>query len=243
MQLNINTDAAVKFTNTLEKLHKSALPVAIRESLNGAAFDVKTKTMPSKAASTFISRTKGDQFFKANSKVDKATGFNVNGMIAGVGFFENKLINQSTNWAVKDLEQQEDSGIINLKTFIPTVFARQGGTKKGLVKPNFRLNKIRPKIVNANTLSGKNERQKYVIASHKAGIGGFVLYKRMLWQIKSFKANAKIERIPIYSVTKGRNVKVKGTQFMKLASLESNKKLEGYYIAEAKKQIDRLIKR
>ena len=241
MQLNINSDASVKFTNTLEKLHKSALPVAIREALNEAAFDVKVNTMPNKAKSVFEERNK--TFFKANSKVEKASGFNVNTMKSATGFFENKLINQSTNFAIKDLDQQEEGGTINMKTFIPTVFARKGNTKKGLVKPNLRLKNIRNKIVNANKLTGKNDRQKYVIAAIKAGVGGFVLYKRMLWKINSLRKNAKIERTPIYSVSKGRNIKVKGTNFMRLASLETNNKMEGYYIGQAKKQINRLIRR
>lgn len=238
MQLNINTDAAVKFTNTLEKLHKSALPVAIRGALNDAAFDVKIKTMPSKAAATFTQRQ--PNFFKANSKVEVANGFNVNTMKSTVGFFENKLSNQSTNYAVKDLEQQEHSGTIKSRTFIPTVFARKGNTKKGLVKPNLRISKIRAKIVDSSKMNGKNDREKYIKASIKSGANGFVLYKNILWKINALKAKSKIEREPIYTVKKGRGVNVKSTNFMKSASLESNRKMESYYIAQAKKQIVRL---
>lgn len=247
MQLNINMDAVVKFTNTLEKLHKSALPVAIRESLNEAAKDVKQNTMPKKAASTFVNRTKDGQFFKANSKFNYARGWDVNNMVASVGFFENKLVNQSTNYAVKDLEGQEETGMLNMKTFIPTVFARNGGTKKGLVKPNFRLNKIREKgIVETNKMLGGNDRQKYMFAAYKAGKGGFVIYKKILWQINRIEDSGnskKVFRTPIYTVSKGRNIRVKSTHFMKLASLETNKKMEGYYIGQAKKQINRLVGR
>lgn len=249
MFLNINTDATVKFTKILEEISKSALPVAIRGALNDAAFDVKKNTMPKHAGSTFINRNK--TFFKANSKVEMADGFNVNTMKSAVGFFENKLINSSANYSIKDLEEQEHGGTINMKTFIPTVFARKGGTKAGAVKPNFQLKKIRNKgIINSKELTGKvasisNDRQRYMIAAKRAGVGGFVIHKRMLWQIKriTFKSNSRIERVPIYSVSKGRNIKVKGTQFMKLASLETNRNMEGYYIGQAKKQIDRLIKR
>lgn len=241
MQLNINTDEVVKFTNKLEKLRKSALPVAIRESLNDAVKDVKTNTMPSKASSTFVNRSKN--FFKANSKFESAKGFNVNTMVASVGFFENKLINQSTNFAVKDLEEQEGGGVINVKTFIPTVFARTGQTKKGLVKPNYRIKKIRAHLIDANKGPGKNGRQKYLIAAHKAGVGGFVLYKKMLWVINSLNKKSKVERTPLYSVSKGRNIKVNSTNFMKLASLESNNKMEGYYIGRAKRQIEKYLSR
>jgi len=38
---NINTDKVVSLTNKLEKLHKSAMPVAVRMTLNDAAFDMK----------------------------------------------------------------------------------------------------------------------------------------------------------------------------------------------------------
>lgn len=43
MQLNVNTDATVALTNKLEKLHKSAFPVAVRSTLNSAAFDMKKR--------------------------------------------------------------------------------------------------------------------------------------------------------------------------------------------------------
>lgn len=242
MKLNINNKAVKEQTDRLRTLHRSALPNAIRNTLNEAALDVKKNTMPESVKKSFIERS--PTFFKANSKVDFATGYNVNSMSATVGFFENKLINGTTNYSIKDLEEQEDGGTINMKTFIPTVHARKGKTKKGLVKPNFRLNKIREKgLINANKLSGKNERQKYLIAANMAGVGGFVIYKRMLWRINSLRKKSKVERTPIYSVSKGRNIKVKNTQFMKLASLKTANKMEGYYLGHAKKQIDRLVKR
>lgn len=241
MFLNINSDAAVKFTNVLEGLHRSALPVAIRETLNQAAFDLKQNTMPESAANTFVNRTK--TFFKANSKVEMATGFNVNTMVATAGFFENKLVDQNTNWSVKDLDEQEEGGQINMKTFIPTVFARRGGTKSGLVKSQFRLKVIKPKMINANLLKGKNGREKYVEAAKMAGVGGFVIYKKMVWQINKLGEHSAVERTPIYSVSKGRNVRVKGTQFMRLASLKTSNKMEGYYIGQAEKQINRLVRR
>lgn len=242
MILRIDNNEVIHHTNRLRELHKSALPVAIRETLNSAAFDVKKNTMPESVKRSFIERT--PTFFKANSKVEKSTGFNVNSMKATVGFFENKLINNTTNYSINDLEEQEDGGTINMKTFIPTVYARKGGTKRGLVKPNFRLNKIREKgLINANKLPGKNERQKYLIAANKAGVGGFVIYKRMLWRINSLAKKSKVERTPIYSVSKGRNIKVKSTQFMKLASLKTSNKMTGYYLGHAEKQINRLVRR
>lgn len=238
MNLDINSHAIVDYTRKLKTLHKSGLPIAIRETLNSAAFDVKKNTMPNSAKKTFTERQ--PNFFKANSKVEKSTGFNVNSMKATVGFFSNNL-KGANNYAVKDLEEQENSGNIDGKSFIPTVNSRSGGTKRGLVKPNFRLKKIREKgIVDAAQMVGKNMRQKYLVAANKAGVGGFVLYKKMLWKINSLSRKSKVERTPIYSVVGGRSVKVKATSFMKNASYESANKMENYFKEQAEKQIKRL---
>ena len=104
MILNINNDKTVIFTNTLEKLHRSALPVAIRGALNKAAFDLKQKTMPESADKAFVNRSKN--FFKANSRVAMAKGFDIGSMKSVTGFTEGRL-RGSNNFAVQDLEQQE----------------------------------------------------------------------------------------------------------------------------------------
>lgn len=236
--LNVNADALVKYANALEKIKKSALPVAVRGALNNAAFDVKQNTMPAKAAATFVQRS--PKFFIANSKVQMAAGFEISKMTATVGFVENKLVNQSTNFAVKDLQQQEDSGQIKGRAFIPTLFARKGNNQRGLVKPNLQLRKIKNSIVDASKIAGNNDRQKYILAAKSAGVGGFVLYKNMLYKVKSLKAKSKVERIPIYSVKKSRSVNVHATGFMRTASVDSSRKLEGYFVEQAKKQIEKL---
>ncbi len=244
MILNINTSAAVKFTNTLEKLHKSALPSAVRGALNKAAFDVKTNTMPAAAAKKFTNRQ--PNFFKANSHFENATGFDLSKMRATVGFIESGL-NGKNNFAVKDLQQQESGGNINGKSFIPKVYARKGTSKKALVKPNNRLESIK-NIVNAKQSKGKNDREKFVIASVIAGKGGMVLYKNILWRIDSFaKSNVKkqfsiVKRTPLYSHVPGRSVHVKQTGFMKKSSVQSGSKIEQFYFHEAERQIQKFRK-
>src|SRR5687767_16018423 len=84
MELNINSDAVVKHTNTLEKMHRSAMPLAIRNTLNSVAFDVKKNTMPASAEREFV--TRAPNFFKANSRVEMARGWNVDSMQSVVGF-------------------------------------------------------------------------------------------------------------------------------------------------------------
>lgn len=247
MQLNINTDAVVRFTAKLEKLHKSALPIAIRGALNDAAFDVKQNTMPAKARMDFVNRN--PNFFKANSKVEMANGFNINTMKSTVGFFENKLQNQSTNFAVKDLQQQEIGGTIGGKSLIPLNTARASNNASKLVRPNARLKAIKH-AVNANNQKGISKKEKFVKAALKAGVGGFVIGgtikgETILWKVSSLSSNIKSKKfngklIPLYDYVKGRHISVHATHFMKKASLESAKKLDMFFVKRAKQQIEKL---
>lgn len=248
MILNVNTDAAVKFTNQLEKLRKFDLPIAIRTALNDAAFDVKMKTMPKAADATFKKRQ--PNFFKANSKVDSAKGFDVNKMVSTVGFFENKLANQSANWAVKDLEEQEKGGEIDSKSFIAMKPAR---SSRGTIKPNARLKELRENAINA-TKGKYGKKQNYIRAAFVAQkLGKFVLGNKWkgsqtlsrvdeIWgstQKQGGFGSRKlmIKRTALYTFKKGRTVHVAGTNFMQRASYESGLKLELFYIKNAEKRI------
>lgn len=238
MIFNINTDAAVIFTNKLEKLNRSAFPVAVRGTLNDAAFDVKTRSMPASSKSTFEQRQ--PNFFKANSKFILAQGFNINTMRSDVGFYENRLKNQGSNFAVKDLEQQERGGSIAGKALIPTIYARTGKTSKGNVRPNARLSAIKNKgVLKADDVTGKfhnlSKRQQFIAASNRVGKGGFVIYKDFLFRINSvFGKN--IDADPLYSVKRGRTVRVNQTRFMQEASIISSNRMDDFYINQALRQ-------
>lgn len=245
MQLNINTNEVVKFTVKLERLRASALPNAIRGTLNDAAFDVKQKTMPVQAQAEFINRT--PNFFKANSRVEMATGFSVNTMKATVGFFSNNLRGDN-NYAVKDLEQQEYSGSIDKKSFIPLDPARKSG-HTSLVKPANRLTAIK-NIVVAKNMGAGSKKQQFIKAIYKAGAGGYVLGSNIkgentLWRVDSIDPNPEAKRFsltPLYDFRKARKVKVGEKMFMRTASLNSANKLNKFYIAQANFQIKRYAK-
>lgn len=238
--ININTDAIVKFTNKLEKMHKSALPTAIRNTLNNAAYILKTYDMPESANKTFENRQKN--FFKANSRYEKATGYNIKTMRSTVGFIEGGLTG-GDNFAVRELEQQEEGGRIDKRTFVPLDDARQGNTKGGLIKKRNRLSSIR-NIVEVKKLKVKNKRSRFAAAAAVAGRGGFVLSGKVLWRIDSFrktKKNSVYTKSAVYSFKKGRSVSVKKTDFMKKASLNTAKELEHLFIIEAEKQFEKFL--
>lgn len=229
----------------LEKLRKSAIPNAVRGTLNDAAFDVKQKTMPVQAKEKFINRS--PNFFKANSRVEKAVGFDVNTMKSTVGFIDTGLRGEH-NFSVKDLEQQEHSGTIKGKSFIPLNSARQGSSHNQLVKPANRLTRIN-NIVIANKLNAASKKQQFVKAIHKAGAGGYVLGSNIkgediLWRVNSIDATAinKFSLTPLYDFRKARSIHVDETSFMETASLSSAQKLNKFYIAQAEFWINKYSK-
>lgn len=261
MFLNINTTGCVVLTNKLEKISRSALPIAIRGALNQTVKNIKQNTMPASARDKFNQRQKN--FFTANSKFEYAKGFKINDMKAMVGFYENKLSNATTNFAIKDLEEQEHGGNIRGKTFIPMHAARVGGV--GNVKKNVRLSEIHKNIIDATrvrSISGHSAKkllksvktQKIIRAAFKAkqvyGNNAFILGnvnaagKQTLFKVGEISTNIvtrklNVHLIPLYNVETGRSVRVKATSFMKNASLLSAKKMEYSYMNLAQKQLQK----
>lgn len=227
----------MRFTAKLERLHRSDFPIAVRNTLNSAAFDVKKITMPQSAKQNFTERNK--TFFKANSKVIMAQGFAVNSMKSQAGFFSNNL-KGGNNFAVKDLEQQEKGGKIKGKSFIPLEGAR-GGNKSRPVRPVNRLSKV-TKVVNANSLRGKG---RFIKAAIKAGKGNHVIAFDTLYKVSSIrklKGRTKVNAKAMYSFKKGRSVKVKATGFMQEATVKTISKIDDFYIKEAKKRFEKRLR-
>lgn len=253
MQFSIDTSSLQHLSKQLKSLNRSAFPVAIRKTLNDAAYNTKLKTMPKKANSTFKKRQ--PNFFKANSKVVPAVGFNVKTMKADVGFFSNNL-RGNNNRAVKDLEQQEHGGAIPKKDFIAEDGARK--SSGGLVKANRRLGKL-PSLAGKVAVASskgmvrgklrtiKSKKQRFLRAAFmaKKRFGGFVLGNKnnngsrtlsIITAISSKDGSIKLKRTPLYNVNKGRAVKVKSTNFMKRASYESSLEMNKMFIANAQLQ-------
>lgn len=238
MILNINNDAVVAFTNTLEKMHRSALPNAVRGTLNRCVFYVKNTSLPQSANAAFTNRQ--PNFFRANSRFENAKGFNLASMKATVGMTEGSLKGQH-NYAVEDLQQQEHGGVIQRKSFIPLPGARINKSLQKNVRANARLSAIK-KIVDSRKMPGKGSREKFVHAILEAGKGGYVLSGTVLWRINSTKKTGRFfkDKTAMYSFRRGRSVRVPQTSFMKKASTIQPGKMEDFYQAEMKRQIEKL---
>lgn len=247
IHFNVNIDEIKEYTLKLQGLHRSALPVAIRGTLNDAGFALKKNNMPKIARQMFEERQ--PNFFKANSRVEPATGFDVKSMVAEVGFVSSGLHSPATNYAVRDLEEQEEGGIIKGRSFKPLPGARIGG--RGNVRSNLRIAKLLKtgNVVNAkdsnHTGTGKNGKmQQFIKASIHAGINGYVLGGAgagtgILWRVTNLKRvgrNMQFKKQKLYSFKKSGVAKVHATGFMLKAALEVQKEMQFYFKLEAIKQ-------
>lgn len=248
---SISTTASKEFAMKLQKMKRSAFPNAVRETLSKSALNVKQKTMPATAKKAFTERQKN--FFKANSKVDFAKGYDIKTMQSTVGFISEKL-KGSNNYSVKDLEQQEHGGTIKNKSFMPLDDARKGKSRSSLVVQKNRLQKIK-RIVKTRIKPGVNKRQAFIkaaiVAKKLYGNDAYVLGNpnskgnRTLSRIDKVSIvgrKAIIKRTALYSYQKGNTVNPKSTGFMERASMETQSDMNLIFIQEAQKQIDRIKK-
>lgn len=233
----------VAYTNKLEKLHRSAFPVAVRGTLNDLAFEMKKITLPKIARSTFSERQ--PNFFKANSRAERAQGFSIPKMQSQVGMVSSGLHSPSTNFAVKDLEQQEQGGIIHGRSFKPLPAARRNGT--GNVRANSRISQIlkSDSLVDVHDSKGSDWKQRAIRASVHIGVGGFVLGGRILWRVTGIKRvgrNTVFTKQKLFSFKKQGTAKVHSTRFMERAGEEVIKRVEDFYKKQAEKQFSRVLK-
>jgi len=232
--LNVNSDAVVKYTDKLERSSRSAFPVAVRQTLNGAAFGSK-KTLPTVTKHKFTIRSKG--FFNKFSTVQPAKGFNLASMKATIGFLP-------TDPATANLEAQEFGGQIKNRSFVPMDTARTSKSKLKNVRRPFRVESLKSQGVAHIRKTGKGARSKFIRAAFEAGKGGFVLYGNTLFRVDRInnkaKGRGKIKLTPLYNYKKGRAVKIKATKFMAQNSTLNARKMDALYITNAKRQFEKI---
>ncbi len=259
MQLNVNTDENVILANKLEKLHRSAFPVAVRQALDSAAFDMKKDTLLSSAKKSFQNRHPGN-VWRTFSRVNKSKGFDIDKFGSEVGFRDLPRSDFAENQ-----DEQERGGKIDGRSFIPLDEARSGS---GQVKKKYRLNRLSSKtFVDAKRVKtrgakggGKatlrDRKQPFVTAAITArkqfGNDAFVLSQfesngsRILYHIKKAKnvgGKLILDYTPIYSVKSGRNVNVDKTNYLQVAGKKSVKKLPKFFQKAGERQIERALKK
>lgn len=242
--LKIDTKELISYTNKLEKMRRFDLPLAVRGTLNKAAFNLKQVSMPVSAAKHFEKRK--PNFFKANSRVQMANGWKVSEMRSVVGFVS---FSAKENYkSVLELQQQEHGGTIKDRDFIPMDDARIGESSSKMVSAPNRIRKINlGTIVHAKDMKGGSRKQKYIAAAVKAGRGGYItsgLKRQILRKVNSvkyIKGRTVVKSTALYDYKKNRSVKIDSTYFMREASLKSASRLNEYFIQEANRRFAKLL--
>ena len=212
MILEVNAEAVRKVSDRLEELGKYALPNAVRNTLNSAAFDTK-KRVPITASKHFTTRNKS--FFRSFTLVNKAGGNNISAMRSEVG------INATRQSKVAaGLEKQEFGGTIKNRNLIAMDQARTG-------------NSADKKVKKANLLQNIK-----ISKTRKKGSGtGFIMIKK--GSKGTIFSTQRKKLTPIYSYQSGRGAKVHRTPFMQLSSLDAQRRIPFTYIKEGQKIIKR----
>lgn len=253
MKINVNTDELVHFTKKLEKLNRSAFPVAVRQTLNTQAFQTKKKELIDEYNKAFTVRNRG--FAKAFSKVNPATGFDIRRMQASVGMSDRDNKGK-TNQAGENMEQQQVGGRIGGRTFIPTRFARVGSSNSRAVKKSMRLSELNKeksiKKAPRTRFADGNGKQKFVRTAAYARVKRkkFIRTDTMLYKVgggTSGKYNYRFRKLsvsitPIYSIKKGRSVSINSPNlFTQRAALRVNKRADRIFKEHAEKQFKRAL--
>lgn len=244
--LDVNNDELIKYTAKLEKLHRSAFPSAVRNTLNDAAFKHK-QLIPKIAKQKFI--TRNPSFFKAFTTVNKAQGFNINTMVATSG------INSSKGSRVADgVEKQEKGGTIRGRKLIAHNDARTSRSKAKRVSKRNLLNKVNfhdaTPAFRAHRGTRKSKFVAAIMSTAKSGKTHMMLKtgsKGIVYQVTGISQNRNSKKVKfkikkLYSVRNTKNTTVKGVNFMQISANLAQKKIPEFYKNNAEFQFKKFLK-
>lgn len=242
-RLNVNTDAVVKYTQKLEKISRSAFPVAVRGTLNDAAFDVKNRTLQTSAREKFVQRS--PNFFKTFSAVNKATGFNMRSMKSTVGMTDNGKGAAAKN-AVDNMEKQEHGGTVNRGARY-LADARGGNNAKKVNKANYfkggrtltgpTKKRTKKSHFVAMAFASKKNRAKFF---HEGTRSNFVMQATVARKSKDGKITIKARKLMMNR--RGTPSSLKAKHFMERAATITTQKVEYFYRKRAEEQFKRILR-
>lgn len=214
MSFNVNNHEVIKLTNTLDKIHRSAIPVSVRGALNSAAFDMKKNSLGREFNNNFTLRR--PTFLSSHTRFNKSTNtFDINKMESSAGVIKGKSL------AGDQLELQEKGGSISDRS-IPTLETR-GGDKASKQKAMFWFRKFQDKPLG----HFPNQKGKRIKRRSKKT---FLKTKQAVFQIDKggeFK--------PLYFLNK--NPRIDKRPFVKPAGETSAKLIAGFYVKQAERRI------
>jgi len=216
-EFNINNNDIVKLTNKLEQLHRSAMPVTVRKSLNEVAFVTKKETIKPVFESKFTIRQK--RFITSHTAANRSKNtFSLKEMYSEVGVIKDK------SKAGNRLELQEFGGSLANREKIPQKGVRVAKSERRKVSKKFYLKNIKARSkggkFSKKGIISKNKRitilktKKAIMAIHKGG----------RWEM-------------LYLLDQ--NIDIKQAQFLAPASEKAFKQMPEIFTNFAKKRIKR----
>jgi len=205
----------VKLTAKLEKLHRSAFPSAVRNTLNEVAFNAK-KIVPKEASANFTIRQKN--LFNRMTIVNRAIGFNVNKMSSKVGIDGTKKISEG-------LEKQETGGAISNRKILSHDMARVSNSSVKKVKAKNYLKKV-------GKFGKPNQRVK----------GGKYFRIKNGSKETVFERTSNNKITPIFIIRQTSITRVKSQPFIAPSALKASKQMDSIYKKQSEFQFKKHIK-
>jgi hypothetical protein len=219
MRLDVNTDASIELTAKLEKMHKSAFPSAVRNTLNGAAFKTK-RLVPKKASLNFTIRQKS--LFKKFVVVDKASGWDVKRMKSVIGL----QTSAGKDRLIDGLVKQELGGVVSNRRLVAHDKARiSGSNSKKIRKKNYLSNFIG----RVGTPKKRVKGSKYIMIKGSAG-------KKTIFEVKNKKLT------PIFTVRNTDKTRLKKRPFLRPVAALVSKRIPEMYKNNAEFQFKKYLK-
>jgi hypothetical protein len=243
---DVNMQASVDLVRKLGEVNRSAFPVAIRQTLNQAAFDVKQNSLELSATNNFIRRS--PNFFKRFSGVNRAAGFDVNRMKAEVGMTDMSQVTAQA--AISHMNQQEfGGGVTGGADYLKA--SRAGNNNRRVSKANY--------LSKSNVLHGpfkrKGTTKSNFIASAYAALAtgklmkfksasGITFYSKVtsMSSISRGKKRGQVKIVSKLMIERRNSVSIKATHFMKEAAMLTYAKMPDFFNRQAEKQIMKALK-
>jgi len=246
MRLDVNTDASIQLTAKLEKLHRSAFPSAVRNTLNDLSFDMKRKEIPNSFKKSFEPKTGTLPYVRKLILVEKAKGFDIKKMSSLVGF-----LNPSNSYDkrfVEGLQKQEDGGIID--DGLRYLKYARGEKVNGKVKTENYYDQS--KVVSGRSKRKGTRKSKFVARAYQAyKTGKFMFMNSMkgnfLVKVNSISSNIQSKKLEFdFSfVAMSRDetkTRLRARKFVELARKAEISKIEGFYRKNADFQFKKHLK-
>lgn len=243
--LEFKSNKLIDFSYKLSRLHRTALPNAVRFTLNDSAKDMKFRTIKKHAAKQFdVKKRSFFSKFSGYQSVKKGV-WNISKMYTIAGMIKDP---NNKSIASTEIKEQQYAGLLENKTYMPSSgsYGKQR-TSRGLVKSSY-LNERKKTPIKAekgnkfflNARKAKESNRPLLIRKNNKGI---LVKVNRIRKVKGVKFKKEVITTPIASYRKEGKLNLKKARpFINDAAIESGKLLNINFQKHAKQQIDRFTK-